>query len=130
MPLSIPLRYFTESDFKLKGRDVSQHMNPDFLRKLDQCRDMCGFPFVVTSSYRSAEENRRVGGAPGSMHLKGRAVDIRCADGAQRWKIVQAAVSLGLSVGIMQNAVHLDDREGPIVFHYYHRTPQGVASEE
>lgn len=130
MALSIPLRYFTAADFRLKGRDVSGDMNPDFLIKLDTCRDMCGFPFVVTSSYRSPEENRRVGGALGSMHLKGRAVDIRCSDGAQRWKIVKAAVALGLSVGIMQNAVHLDDREGPIVFHYYHRTPQGVAPEE
>lgn len=130
MPLTVNLRYFTAADFKEDGRDVSDRMNADFLIKLDTCRHLCGFPFVVTSSWRSPEKNRRVGGSPGSMHLKGRAVDIRVSDGAQRWKVVQAAVSLGLSVGIMQNAVHLDDREGPIVFHYYHRTPQGVAPEE
>lgn len=130
MALTVKLRYFSEADFREDGRDVSDRMNADFLIKLDTCRHLCGFPFIVTSSWRSPEKNRRVGGSPGSMHMKGRAVDIRCTDGAQRWQIVKAAVSLGLSVGIMQNAVHLDDREGPIVFHYYHRTPQGVAPEE
>jgi uncharacterized protein YcbK (DUF882 family) len=114
----------------MKGRDVSDHMNPEFLIKLDTCRDMCGFPFVVTSSYRSPEDNRRVGGSPGSMHLKGRAVDIRVSDGAMRWAVVKAAISLGLSVGVMRDALHLDDREGPIVFHYYKTIPAGNSEDE
>ena len=33
---------------------------------------------MINSGYRSAEVNKAVGGAPGSNHLTGCAVDIRC----------------------------------------------------
>ena len=36
-------------------------------------------PLVITSGYRSEEVNRLCGGAKGSNHLTGCAVDIRCA---------------------------------------------------
>ena len=36
-------------------------------------------PVVITSGYRSEEVNRLCGGAKGSNHLTGCAVDIRCA---------------------------------------------------
>ena len=104
----------------MDGQDVSDKMNPAFLDKLDKCRELAGFPFVLTSSYRTAEKNSMIGGANYSMHLLGRAVDVRVANGDQRWRIVRAAMSLGLSVGIMENAVHIDDRDGiPVLFHYY-----------
>ena len=35
-------------------------------------------PIIITSGYRSAEGNKRVGGSPTSNHLTGCAVDIRC----------------------------------------------------
>ena len=35
-------------------------------------------PIIINSGYRSAEVNKAVGGAPGSNHLTGCAVDIRC----------------------------------------------------
>ena len=35
-------------------------------------------PIVITSGYRSEEVNRKCGGAKGSNHLTGCAVDIRC----------------------------------------------------
>lgn len=116
----IKLKYFTAADFKMDGIDVSDKMNAGFLAKLDKCRELAGFPFVLTSSYRSPEKNAMIGGANYSMHLSGRAVDVRVANGDQRWRIVRAAMSLGLSVGIMENAVHIDDRDGtPVLFHYY-----------
>ena len=42
--------------------------------------DVCGTetPIIINSGYRSAEVNKAVGGAPGSNHLTGCAVDIRC----------------------------------------------------
>ena len=60
-----------------------------------------------------------VGGSRHSMHLTGRAVDIPVKSGTERAKIIRAALSLGLSVGIMENAIHIDDRDDQILFHYY-----------
>jgi Uncharacterized protein conserved in bacteria len=120
MPLKVKLKYFKDSDFKMDGQDVSDKMNADFLLKLDRCREIANFPFIINSSYRSPEKNRAIGGAPSSMHLQGRAVDVRVANSSQRWRLIQAAMALGMSVGIMENAVHIDDRGGfPVVFHYY-----------
>lgn len=128
--MMVELRYFKAEDFKMDGQDVSKHMNTDFLIKLDTCRHLSGVPFRVTSSYRSPEKNKSVGGSSQSMHLKGRAVDIICTDGPTRYKIVQAAISLGLTVGIMERGIHLDDRETPTLFHYYARTKEASSLNE
>lgn len=119
--MSDKLKYFSPSEFVMDGQPVFHKMNPAFLQLLDKCRELAGVPFVITSSYRSPSHNRRVGGSVGSMHLYGCAVDIECPDGATRWKISFAAMSLGLSVGVMRSALHLDNREFPIVFDYYVR---------
>jgi uncharacterized protein YcbK (DUF882 family) len=119
------LRHFTARDFRMDGVDVSDKMNPAFLEKLDQCRENAGVPFVLTSSYRTKAKNKAVGGAVNSLHLKGRAVDVLALTGAVRRRIVQAALNMGLSVGVMSNAIHLDDRDEQILFHYYGLRKQG-----
>jgi hypothetical protein len=43
-----------------------------------QARDRIGRPFIITSWYRSAEINRRVGGASRSRHIVGDAIDFYC----------------------------------------------------
>lgn len=114
------LRYFKPEEFQLDGKPVFEWMDAGFLIKLDECRHIAGIPFKITSSYRTAAKNKAVGGAKNSMHLKGQAVDIACTDDQQRWHIVNCALMLGLSVGIMENAIHLDNRNtGPVMFHYY-----------
>lgn len=128
--MNTKLRYFEPEEFLMSGKVVFDQMDAGFLEKLDECRHLAGVPFKITSCYRTPEHNRRVGGSPGSMHLKGRAVDIPVSGGVDRWQIVKAAVTLGLSVGVMRDAVHLDDRETPIVFHYYKTIPAGNSEDE
>lgn len=116
----IPLRYFSPEEFTMDGKVVFDWMDATFLIKLDECRHLANVTFKLSSSYRSTEKNKAVGGAKNSMHLKGRAVDILVSSDSQRWAIVNAAVQLGLSVGIMKNAVHIDNRDGnKVLFHYY-----------
>ncbi|MEA5449295.1 D-Ala-D-Ala carboxypeptidase family metallohydrolase [Leptolyngbya sp. CCNP1308] len=43
-----------------------------------QARDRIGRPFLITSWYRPAEINRRVGGASRSRHIVGDAIDFYC----------------------------------------------------
>lgn len=128
--MSLPLKHFTPDEFKEDGKPAFENMQPEFLLALDACRDLAGVPFKITSSYRSPEKNRRVGGSPGSMHLKGRAVDIVCPDSAHRFAVVKAAVNLGMTVGIMRDALHLDNRPEPIIFHYYQRYGSGLSTDE
>ena len=47
---------------------------------LEPLRAYHGLPLHITSGYRSAELNRRIGGAPSSQHMTGEAADIRTVD--------------------------------------------------
>lgn len=47
---------------------------------LQRIRDHFGQPVTITSGYRTAEHNAKVGGAKSSQHLLGRAADIQVAD--------------------------------------------------
>lgn len=76
---------------------------------LDNLREICGFPFVITSGYRTEEENKLVGGVAGSSHTKRLAVDISCSDAGKRIKIVGEAYENGfIGIGIDKTFVHLD----------------------
>ena len=44
----------------------------------DRSQESVEIPLIITSGYRSEEVNRLCGGAKGSNHLTGCAVDIRC----------------------------------------------------
>jgi len=113
------LRFFKPDEFVMDGVIVYEQMDPVFLLKLDECRALANVSFIITSSWRSEIKNKAVGGSKGSLHPLGRAVDIRCASSADRWAIVKAAIAVGLTVGVMENAIHLDNRKTPIIFHYY-----------
>lgn len=111
--------YFKPSEFTCDGKVVLENMDAKFLAKLVTLRERCGFPFTLNSSYRTPAKNKRVGGATDSMHLQGRAVDIAVSGAISRWELIRHATSMGLSVGIMENAIHIDDRAQPVAFHYY-----------
>ena len=52
----------------------------------------------VTSTYRSAEHNRRVGGVPNSYHLRGRAIDIARRPGVSHTQIAAAYRAAGYAL--------------------------------
>ena len=52
----------------------------------------------VTSTYRSPEHNRRVGGVANSYHLRGRAIDIARRPGVAHWQIAAAYRDAGYSL--------------------------------
>jgi uncharacterized protein YcbK (DUF882 family) len=105
------MRYFKTEEFASRYEAGSgSKMDPKFLSTLDNIRHDCGFPFVITSAYRTIEHNKSVGGAQNSAHLRGHAVDIRCSDGAQRLAIVSNAIKHGIKrIGIAKTFVHLDN---------------------
>lgn len=118
----IKSKYFKEAEFARLGCSL-QDMKQDFMDMLDECRELAGIPFVMTSAYRAPEHNEEVGGVPGSAHPKGRAADIKALNGTTRWKIVYAAILVGFRrIGIGRNFVHLDNDDSlphPVMFDYY-----------
>lgn len=52
----------------------------------------------VTSTYRSPEHNRAVGGVPNSYHLRGRAIDIARRPGVSHYQIAAAYRAAGYSL--------------------------------
>lgn len=59
---------------------------------LDDIRDLYGFPLELTSDARTAEENSAASGSsPTSLHLLGRAFDIKWIDDPEHlWQFVEA----------------------------------------
>lgn len=97
-------------------RDGSAHaIDCRLLAMLEAARCRFG-PISITSGYRSASYNQRVGGARDSYHVKGMAADIKCAhasdDDLYRWLDEMFPIS-GLGIYIRDGDagwVHLDCR--------------------
>lgn len=89
-------------------------VNEDALDLLQALRRALGRPMIVNSGYRSPEHNKRVGGAPKSMHLEGRAFDISMAnhDPAEFIKAAKAAGFTGFGTYPRSGFVHIDT--GPV----------------
>lgn len=49
----------------------------ELAENLQKIRDFIGIPILITSGYRTKEYNKKVGGKPNSMHLQGKAADLK-----------------------------------------------------
>lgn len=82
--------------------------------KLQKLRSTLGVAFTVSSGYRTAEFNARIGGAKESLHLTGQAADIEHIgwDGATKLKFLGTAIAMGFSIGVYRKHFHVDTRTG------------------
>ena len=96
-------------------------MDTAFLAKLDELREICGFPFRITSGYRDATHpSEVVKAAPGTgTHCQGIAADIAVSNGVERMNIVHEALNMGFSIGVARTFIHVDDRTTtPVLWTY------------
>ena len=119
MENKIDLKYFKNdlSEFDSPGQPGSglENMNMNFVKRLDQARDLTmGIPFHITSGFRTPEyhfELKKMGydTASNSSHLKGLAADIATPDSRSRFKILHSLMSVGFTrIGIGKKYVHVD----------------------
>jgi uncharacterized protein YcbK (DUF882 family) len=123
------MKYFKYSEFDspdLLGSGKT-YMNKEFLKMLDLCRERCGFPFRVTSGYRTQawqDELTRRGYKTAknrSAHQDGLAADIKITNNLQRALIVgntmeictdmDLPVRIGIAGEGKGNFVHIDVKE-------------------
>jgi uncharacterized protein YcbK (DUF882 family) len=101
-------------------------MDTVFIHKLDNLRESCGFPFIITSGFRSKDHSieRNKDQEKAGTHAQGIAADIKVTDGTQRYKIVAEAIKMGFSgIGVASNFIHVDIRdldtnESPVMWTY------------
>lgn len=112
--------YFKRSEFQCKETGEN-YIEDDFIMRLDNLRYACGFPFIITSGYRSPKHSvERKKRKPG-RHTEGIAADIAVSDGHQRYTIVKHAIDLGFTgIGVAKSFVHVDCRETntPVMWQY------------
>jgi zinc D-Ala-D-Ala carboxypeptidase len=117
------LDYFTREEFACQYTGEN-NISDRLLLRLDLLRARCGFPFIITSGYRSADHPIEAKKETPGTHAQGIAADIKVSDGTQRFRIVQEAISLGFSgVGVASSFVHVDIRdldgnESPVMWTY------------
>lgn len=116
------LKFFKEDEFIMGSVNVFSAMDEKFLQRLDVARGISGVPYKITSSFRTMEHNKAVGGKPRSAHLKGLAVDIEVTSSAQRFKIISGLMEAGFKrIGIGSNFIHVDNDLSlphPVIFTY------------
>ena len=95
-------------------------MDPDFVHRLDQLREVCGFPFVITSGFRSPSHPVEAAKEIPGTHSQGIAVDIKVDNGLQRRKLVEEALKMSFNgIGVAKSFVHIDDRASTAVLWAY-----------
>lgn len=118
------VKYFNDKEFKQCIPSCSiEDMDMDFLLLLDKVRETAGIPLVLNCAYRSIEWDKNKGRSGNSAHCKGKAVDIRCNDSSNRFKIISSAIANGITrIGIGKNYIHLDNDDSlpqNVIWHYY-----------
>ena len=119
--------HFLDTELRCKCGCNVVNMDPDFMSKLETLRQLFGKKMKLDSAFRCKTWNQKVGGAPDSQHLYGRAVDVAIHDDADRYRLFSLAVTCGFSgIGVHHDFIHIDTRPGPrqVMWVYASTAPQ------
>jgi Peptidase M15. len=110
------MKYFSLSEFKCRcgacGEDPP--MNSTFLEMLDTARGISDVGYTITSGYRCPAHNAAVG-STSTNHVRGRASDIKAADGPTRGKILRGLYLAGfkrIGISFKGGFIHADINDG------------------
>ena len=78
------LDYFTKKEFACQHTGENG-IKDTFLLKLDLLRARCGFPFIITSGYRSPEHPIELRKEKAGTHAQGIAADIKVSNSPVMW---------------------------------------------
>jgi hypothetical protein len=95
---------------------------PELAKAFERVRDLCGFPLIVDSAFRTVAYNASIGGAKASQHCEGRALDLRPSillHGAAEQARGEGFLR---GIGIYPSFVHVDTRPGQNATWYGSRT--------
>ena len=109
-------RYFSRRELEC-SRTGYCNMDPDFLARLDNLREMLGRPVRLSSAYRHHSHPAEASKPAPGWHAKGKAADILCS-GEDAYEVVAKAIACGFrGIGIAQTGphdkrfIHVDTRD-------------------
>lgn len=86
-------------------------INSKLIEKLELLRQRFGRPIIINSGYRTKEHNEQVGGSKNSLHVQGKAVDIRKVEGLTIDEMAELAEEIGFDgIGKYNWGIHVDIR--------------------
>jgi uncharacterized protein YcbK (DUF882 family) len=117
--MSKEFKYFTYEEFNCQETG-NNAMSINFIHRLDELREKCGFPFTITSGYRDRTHSVETKKKTVGKHVLGIAADIAVKDGNQKYLIVKNAMEMGFGgIGVAKTFIHVDDRKSvPVVWSY------------
>ena len=103
--------HFTLGEFQCNNGADTVKYDKQIVTALEAARLFFNVPITVSSAYRTPDYNRRVGGATGSYHTKGRAVDHYCKlSYTLLAKFYEAYGLKGIGCYYDDHFVHIDSR--------------------
>jgi hypothetical protein len=113
---NVNIKYFQLKEFdckckECKGLNSGENMDLGFLIKLDNAREIYGYPMKISSGVRCENHNKAVKGTATSSHMNipCNAADIEVKDSRKRYAIVKSLLNAGfLRIGIGKNFIHCD----------------------
>jgi uncharacterized protein YcbK (DUF882 family) len=107
----IKFKYFTLEEFACKETGENE-INQGFVLLLDELRERCGFPFVITSGYRSPRHSVEAKKSKPGTHTQGIAADIKVNNGAEAYILQREAFAMGFGgIALGKGFVHVDIRD-------------------
>lgn len=100
------LNNFFEVDYSLIDKSL---LNIQLVQKLDACQSICDTQIIVTSGFRTVEEDLALGTSGNTAHVRGLAVDLRCKTSQDRLNIIRALILYGFTrIGDEATHIHAD----------------------
>ncbi len=113
------MKFFRIEEFNCQETGNNE-MKPEFLEKIDELREVCGFPFTITSGYRDPSHSIESRKKEPGTHAQGIAADIQVTSAADRYILLTNAFKMGFTgIGIDKGFIHVDIRDtAPVVWTY------------
>lgn len=109
--------HFTLGEFQCKNGDDTVKYDIQIINALECARQFFGVPITISSAYRPANYNKKIGGATGSYHVKGRAVDHYCKlSYTLMAKFYEVYGLKGVGCYYDDHFVHIDSRESKFLW--------------
>ena len=107
-------KYFKRSEFACRCGCGTSTVDAELLQVVTDVREHFGIPVIVNSGHRCAKHNANVGGAKNSVHMTGKAADIRVKGLApsQVAFYLEQKYPNKYGIGRYANFTHIDVRDG------------------